>query len=237
MAFKRLAFFSLVLSATPVVAKEDDSDVAQMFTEMDTDKDGSLSLEEFGGLSGEDQDMSAEELAKAKEEIKEDFNKLDEDKNGRLSQVEMAKDTMEDETSAMEDETSAMEEGAEEQDLEEGAEGADEEGMEEGMEEGTEDKDDADEMEDVGLLEEGDGEAEEESMGTQQFVQQTMHDLDRDDDNQLSLEEFQADAPDAEAKKHMEEDFNKADKDKNLKLSIEEYQALMELDDKPSSKA
>merc|ERR1719197_2271287 len=90
--------------------------MAQMFAEMDTDKDGSLSLAEYiGSLSDKeddgimsadeladeesgmspdelaDREMSPDELADMNKEMKVNFDKLDEDKSGKLSQAEMAK--------------------------------------------------------------------------------------------------------------------------------------------------
>jgi len=215
MAFKNLAFLSLVLLATPVVAEEADADVALIFSEMDTDKDGSLSLAEFGGLSGEDHGMSAEELAKAKEEVKADFEKLDEDKNGRLNQTELAKDT--EGVAPEEDDMSAMEDGAEEQDAEEGTEGEGDSEEDQGMEEGTEDEDEADEPDDAGLLEEGE-------MTEEQAAEQMMASLDTNKDGSLSLQEYSTSENSSEplSKEDLAEakkEFDDLDEDKNGQIS------------------
>jgi len=83
----------LVRLAIATASAEEAGEMAMVFAEMDRNKDGTLSLDEFAGLSdGDDDGMSKEEVEDAKKEMKVSFDKLDEDKNGKLSQTEMSKE-------------------------------------------------------------------------------------------------------------------------------------------------
>jgi len=193
MSFRSLLVLTFALVAVAAAEEETEDGMAQMFAEMDTDKDGSLSLAEYSGLSNEeDHGMSPEELADTRREQKLSFDKLDEDKNGKLSQAELAKE-MEEPPAPEDDEMSAMEEGAEEQDMEgtEGDEAVDVKHMaQQVMEDLDKDKDG------FVSLKEFEGEnldgAEELDEETKKEVLKEFQNADKNNDSKLSAEEILA---------------------------------------------
>lgn len=196
MSFRQLIVLTCALFAAAAAKEEAEDTIAQMFVEMDTDKDGSLSFDEYTGLAGEeDLGMSSEDLEEMKKEMRHSFTVLDEDNNGKLSQTELAKE-LEDPLASEENEMSAMEEGAEEQDMEQRMEDAEEDDV-----------------------------MDEQQMDEQQWAQEMMEELDKDKDGQLSFAEFEGEEIDVigEADKdEMHKDFRKADKNNDGQLSVEE---------------
>jgi len=209
MAFKNVFVLICVAFAASASAEatEDLSKDAAGLTFKD--KDGSVSFEEFAGLSG-DHGLSPEEVAEMKKESKPRFDKLDEDKSGKLSQSELDKEEEEPEKSeelalgeeADEDDASDEDtEGADEFSEDEAA--ADDDAGDEDVEQGAEDEeaadeDDEDEMglddEQVSAMEAESGEVEaalvEGTDTVQKMANQMLEDLDKNKDNQLSFEEL-----------------------------------------------
>merc|ERR1712039_362761 len=178
--------------------------MAQMFAEMDTDKDGSLSLAEYiGSLSDKEDDgiMSADELADEDSGMSPDELADEEDddmSSDELADREMSPDELADMHKEMKVNFDKL------------------------------DEDKSGKLSQAEMAKawstEGDGAMDEKQM--------VMEELDKDKDGFLSLEEFQGDAMDdvetdgEELKKGLEEDFRKADKNNDSKLSTEELQAM-----------
>eukprot|EP00930_Biecheleria_cincta_P058070 TRINITY_DN43920_c0_g1_i1.p1 TRINITY_DN43920_c0_g1~~TRINITY_DN43920_c0_g1_i1.p1 ORF type:complete len:195 (-),score=74.08 TRINITY_DN43920_c0_g1_i1:190-774(-) len=182
MVFRSICILTLMFFAAIAAEEIAEDEMAQLFSEMDTDKDGSLSLDEFSGFSdGDDHGMSAEELAEMKQETKFEFDKLDEDNNGLLSLAEMARQT---------------EEGSEpeEQGISSARQGSEEDmNAETLMEELDKDKDGLLSFEEFeGELPDMDGVEEADSEHMKEEMLEEFRKGDKNNDGKLSVEELRA---------------------------------------------
>ena len=91
MALGKIGSLIFVFYASSLAADEQQASLSKMFLEADRNKDGFLSLDEYGVEEGFDPAKNDDEDIESHEEATKSFEKLDEDKDGRLSQAEMAK--------------------------------------------------------------------------------------------------------------------------------------------------
>jgi len=90
--FGKLICLTLMLHPSAVAAEEGKDSMSKMFMEMDMNRDGFLSKEEFGVPEKMDpgfDDAEIKEFEESKQEIEKSFQKQDENNDGRLSQAEM----------------------------------------------------------------------------------------------------------------------------------------------------
>jgi len=89
---RKLVCLTLMLYPSSVAAEEGKDSASRMFMELDMNKDGFLSPEEFGIPDKMDagfDDAEIKEFEESKQEIEKSFARKDENKDGRVSQAEM----------------------------------------------------------------------------------------------------------------------------------------------------